>query len=56
MNDNLILLTCISGAIGFTILFIAGIIGFDGIREMWRKDIKDDSNDDDNDDIHKVNY
>lgn len=53
MSDNLILLACIAGAIGFTILLIAGIIGFDGIREMWRKDIKDGSKDDD---IHNVNY
>lgn len=56
MNDNLILLACIAGAIAFTILILTIVVGLDGIRDMWRKDIKDDSNDDDKGDIHKVNY
>ena len=55
MNDNIILFAYIAGAIAFTILSLTALIGIDGIREMWRKDIKDCSNDDDND-IHKVNY
>lgn len=59
MNDNITLLACVAGAIAFTILVVGGIAGFDSIREMWRKqikDYKDDSNDDDKGDIHKVNY
>lgn len=40
MNDNIILFAYIAGAIAFTILSLTALIGIDGIREMWRKDIR----------------